>query len=60
MVLQQGYQPVGTQTMLEQAALSFHGLSPPSIIDTLVQQEETRVVFAPSPNDLDPHVSRWR
>jgi len=58
MVLQQEYQPADTQTMLEQAALSFRGLSPPSIIDTLVQQEETRTVFAPSANDLDPHISR--
>ena len=31
MVQQQGYQPVGTWTTSEQAALSFHGLSSPSI-----------------------------
>ena len=31
MVLQQGYQPVGTRTTLEQAALSFRGLSSPSV-----------------------------
>ena len=31
MALQQGYQPAGTQTTLEQAALSFRGLSSPSV-----------------------------